>query len=463
VRLVKINQIARLITEDPNISVKYRNYDRLLADFGREATRLGLETLNIGNVDGLPIMLAKPVKSINGLNNLMVIAGFHGEEPAAVLGAVRFLKRAPNNTLKHINFSIIPTINPYGFINATRYGKSNKSTNQVYDGDKSDPSENCKILLKNDKLIKELSKNGMLDLHENTDVGDEFYVYTNASEDREDRSPASDLAEIARLTALRHFQQRPDGHYKDTNPGKAVYDIKGGIVWNSHDGSYDDYIGKINPTLILETPAKDDDKLESRMAAHEDLINAIVAHLSTDLNDSSIMMLPKSHQTTSNSCGGACLRSIMRYYGIDIPEHKVNELAKISHEGIDPEMITSAAAKFGLKSKIFQNWNINGIKKFLNKKIPVIVGIVAWGHDDKDYSKDDDGHYVVATGYDKCRIYFEDPSIKDNDNSKGFLSWLEFYYRWHDVDGKMIGIPIWSDNKINKVLSKNKIKLIRIP
>jgi predicted double-glycine peptidase len=460
-----ISSIARLITEDPDTTASYRDYNKLISTLNKEAMRIGLELHKLGEVDGLTMMLAKPKKLIKGLNNLTVLAGFHGEEPAAVLGIMEFLKHTPDDTLKYINLSIIPTVNPYGFANATRYGKDDKSTNQVNNGDEQNPSENCRILLNNDKLIKELSKNGMLDLHENTDVSNEFYIYANANEDdkEQESSPIKDLTEIARLTALRHFTQRSDGHYKDTNPGKAEYDIKDGVVWNSHDGSYDDHIGKTNPLMVFETPAKDDEKLEARIAAQRDLIESIVAHLGIDASDTSVLALPKAHQTTGNSCGGACLRTIMRYYNIDIPEHKVNELADISDEGIDPEMIASTAAKFGLKPKIFKDWSIKGLKSILDKRMPVIVAIVAWGDEKKDYTKDTDGHYIVASGYDKCRIYFEDPSIKDDDSSKGFLSWREFYYRWHDVDGKMIGISILGENKVSNDLRKSTLELIRIP
>jgi len=459
---MKISQIARLITEEPDVPIGYRNYDNLLADFNKHAARLGLETDAIGKVDGLPIMLAKPAKMTDGLNNILILGGFHGEEPAAVLGIMDFLKRAPQNILGYINASVIPTINPYGFANATRYGRSGVPTNQVYDGNKFNPSDNCKLLIDNDDLIRGLSRNGLLDLHENTDLDDEFYLYAYVSDDGGDYAPSRNLTDIARQTAKRHFRQRPDGHYKDTNPGKAEYDVKNGVVWNSRDGSYDDYIGA-NPLLILETPAKDDNKLNERISAHVDLIESIVSHLGVDSSDTELLALPNAHQTTGCSCGGACLRSILRYYGVDIPEHRVNDLAEISRDGIDPDMIAATAAKFGLKSKIYRDWNTRGIREFLDKKIPVIVGIVAWGDDSKDYTKDEDGHYVVAIGHDKCRVYFEDPSIKDTENSRGYLDWREFYHRWHDMDGKMIAIPIWSERGIHKAIPKSGIKTIRIP
>lgn len=42
-----------------------------------------------------------------------------------------------------------------------------------------------------------------------------------------------------------------------------------------------------------------------------------------------------------------------------------------------------------------------------------------------------DGHYVVAIGYDRGKIYFEDPYAYE----RTFLSFRELNDRWHDVAG----------------------------
>lgn len=43
----------------------------------------------------------------------------------------------------------------------------------------------------------------------------------------------------------------------------------------------------------------------------------------------------------------------------------------------------------------------------------------------------EDGHYVVAIGYDEKYIYFEDPSIL---GGIGYIPKSEFLRRWHDYD-----------------------------
>jgi len=92
--------------------------------------------------------------------------------------------------------------------------------------------------------------------------------------------------------------------------------------------------------------------------------------------------------------------------------------------------------------------------------IPVIIAIVAWGgqHNEKDYNDDESGHYVVVIGFDKARVYIEDPSII---NGRGFMDWFEFEHRWHDVDGKNLAIPIQGNKKAH--FEKANSKIFRIP
>jgi predicted double-glycine peptidase len=44
---------------------------------------------------------------------------------------------------------------------------------------------------------------------------------------------------------------------------------------------------------------------------------------------------------------------------------------------------------------------------------------------------EDDGHYVVAIGFDDDHIYFEDPSIE---KTRGFMRKDQFDLRWHDQE-----------------------------
>jgi predicted double-glycine peptidase len=141
-----------------------------------------------------------------------------------------------------------------------------------------------------------------------------------------------------------------------------------------------------------------------------------------------------------NSCGGACVHSIFKYYGSDIPEHKINRLVKVRREGADPENIVSMAREFGMESEYLINQDLQTLLEYVGKGIPCIVAVVAWGNEEKDYSnKKKDGHYIIAIGYDSTKIYFEDPVML---HGKGYMSLYDFLHRWHDLDGDGIIVTI---------------------
>jgi predicted double-glycine peptidase len=58
---------------------------------------------------------------------------------------------------------------------------------------------------------------------------------------------------------------------------------------------------------------------------------------------------------------------------------------------------------------------ISDLENSIMRGRPVIVQIQAWGDEGTDYTNDfDDGHYVVAIGFDENYLYFEDPWIIGN-------------------------------------------------
>jgi hypothetical protein len=76
---------------------------------------------------------------------------------------------------------------------------------------------------------------------------------------------------------------------------------------------------------------------------------------------------------------------------------------------------------------------VGGLETFLKAGRPVMVMLQAWSESGSaDWENDwDDGHFVVAIGFDKERFYFMDPSTPGQ--------WAqvprgEFVKRWHDVD-----------------------------
>lgn len=143
--------------------------------------------------------------------------------------------------------------------------------------------------------------------------------------------------------------------------------------------------------------------------------------------------VPMFKQTTNYTCGPASLQAILSYYGIHIGEMDVaREAGTSSQEGTPPMGLVRAARKYGLKAEVLTGMTINQLKQFLDRRIPVIVDIQAYAKNPAGYAVGwEDGHYVVATGYDAKQIYFMDPSL---DKANGYLRPLELLARWHDYE-----------------------------
>lgn len=143
---------------------------------------------------------------------------------------------------------------------------------------------------------------------------------------------------------------------------------------------------------------------------------------------------PEFRQTYEYDCGASALQSVLAYYDFDIRESQVMKLAKTTKkEGTAPDNILRAAMKLGLEAKSITPLSLDELFAFLDKGQPVIIALQAWSKKSKDYSASwNDGHYVVAIGYDSRRVYFEDPAAIN----RTYLSHRELINRWHDCDSK---------------------------
>lgn len=141
--------------------------------------------------------------------------------------------------------------------------------------------------------------------------------------------------------------------------------------------------------------------------------------------------LPQLRQVYNYDCGANALQAILVYYGIEIREDRIIKSAGTVKNGTPIQGIIRTAEKYGLKTEA-REMNITDIKKHIDRKIPVILVLQAWAKKKKiDWEKDWlDGHYVVAIGYTKDKIIFEDPSSFE----RTYLKYDELEKRWHDID-----------------------------
>jgi len=156
---------------------------------------------------------------------------------------------------------------------------------------------------------------------------------------------------------------------------------------------------------------------------------------------------PRLRQVHKYDCGAIVTQAILEYYGKDIREDKIIKLEKTKRGGTSIGRIIFAFRKYKLK-QISGRFTISEVKKFISKGHPVILVLQAWDVKNKDkwenwmevdFRKDlvkvnwskvwKDGHYVIAIGYDKNKMYFADPGSI----FKEYLTFKELMDRWHDT------------------------------
>ena len=139
-------------------------------------------------------------------------------------------------------------------------------------------------------------------------------------------------------------------------------------------------------------------------------------------------------------------------------------MSRDPEDGIDPAALVELTQRAGLNVTVKHGMSIDDLIGFLDREIPVICCIQAWG-EPGDYGKRSSGHYIAAIGYDDDSIYFQDPVIEQE---RGFLSDSEFDERWYDrgSDGTEydhFGIAMWlpDDDDLGQVEEPEQTSPVR--
>src|SRR5262249_37502561 len=148
--------------------------------------------------------------------------------------------------------------------------------------------------------------------------------------------------------------------------------------------------------------------------------------------------LPDIQQPDEYSCGTAALMSIVAYYGLEPADYDKlkKKLGANERTGTDYKRMLRFAKRQGVQTEAHKESELAGLVGFLDEGKPVICSIQ--GYDpvqtgakrEKIYREENEnGHFVVAIGYDDDNIFFMDPSLTGR---RGFLPRTEFEERWHD-------------------------------
>jgi predicted double-glycine peptidase len=148
-----------------------------------------------------------------------------------------------------------------------------------------------------------------------------------------------------------------------------------------------------------------------------------------------IMEFPELRQVFNFDCGASALQACLAYYGFDMREDKIMKMLDSRptdefNNGSKISAIIKVAEEFKLKANKVDGMKPEDLIDYIKQDIPVIILLQAWRDSqspsnwETDFS---DGHYVVAVGYNKSDILFEDPSSY----MRSYLSYDELATRWH--------------------------------
>lgn len=150
-----------------------------------------------------------------------------------------------------------------------------------------------------------------------------------------------------------------------------------------------------------------------------------------------LLPVPSVRQHTNYSCGEAALLSVLAYYGLDARQDTLSrQLDTTADHGTHSRDIVRVAKDYGLQPEAVFGMTPADLIARLKQGVPVILAMQAWIEkgDPRDVkawsSRFDDGHYIVAIGYDDSRIYFDDPAMFP----LGYITFPELDARWHDRD-----------------------------
>jgi len=170
-----------------------------------------------------------------------------------------------------------------------------------------------------------------------------------------------------------------------------------------------------------------------------------------------ILNFPEGRQFYNYDCGANAMQSVLHYYGIEVREDKIVKIAKTTKQyWTSIKAMEKVAHTYNLKTTA-KHMTITEVKKYIDKKIPVILLLQAWSEKKNTDWKNNrvDGHYVIAIWYGINKIYFEDPySIY-----RAYLSFKELRDRRHDreqdgVEYHQYGIAVYGKEPVYDITKK---------
>lgn len=97
--------------------------------------KLNLPVNIIGVINTYPIHQFNLKSQVVNPKHILITGGMHGDEPASVEAVLQFLERVPTQLQQQFSFTVIPCINPYGYVHNTRENQDGIDINRSFETD----------------------------------------------------------------------------------------------------------------------------------------------------------------------------------------------------------------------------------------------------------------------------------------------------------------------------------------
>jgi len=144
--------------------------------------------------------------------------------------------------------------------------------------------------------------------------------------------------------------------------------------------------------------------------------------------------IPYFRQEKNTTCGVACLRMVMAFYGKDIKEFELEEACERGWLGNTCGELVQCVQKYGFEAEEIENITTDYVKTILRKNHPIIALLdpaILYG------GIEGFGHFVVITGLEDDKICYNDPDM-DKEITKNIT---DFFKAWNKFSFK--GVRIW--------------------
>ena len=139
--------------------------------------RLDLPLNIIDTVNDYPIHLLRLESLTDIPKNILITGGVHGDEPAGVEAVLQFLARDNTELLKRFSFTVIPCVNPSGYVHDTRENRDGIDINRSFEEEKVREV----VILK--RAIGQTQFSFAIDFHEDYEATG-FYLYEGKKDEK---------------------------------------------------------------------------------------------------------------------------------------------------------------------------------------------------------------------------------------------------------------------------------------